>query len=213
MDELCGSFLSFVAQYRVFHVSTQGILHATLVGRLRSSHPRNPEVMQLLLSHLPSGDAMLSKLLTSISSKGLDIQPRQLAGVVLACVCGVFLALSPGRAFAQATGQVAGVVTDPTGSVVPKAKVELTSKTTSQVRTATTGSDGSYTFPLVAPGVYQVRVSMTGFRTNVTDQVEVLVNGTTRADVKLVVGSTAEAGNGDRRGAAGGDQSMRPWGT
>jgi outer membrane receptor protein involved in Fe transport len=135
---------------------------------------------------------MLSKLLTSIRSKILSIQPRQLTGVALACVCGVFLALSPGRAFAQATGQVTGVVTDPTGSVVPKAKVELTSTTTSQVRTATTGSDGSYTFALVAPGVYQVRVSMTGFRTNITDEVEVLVNGTTRADVKLVVGSTAE---------------------
>ncbi len=148
--------------------------------------------MQLLLFHLPSGDAMLSKLLTSIRSKGLNIQPRQLTCVTLACVCGVFLALSPGRAFAQATGQVTGVVADPTGSVVPKAKVELTSTTTSQVRTATTGSDGSYTFPLVAPGVYQVRVSMTGFRTNITDEVEVLVNGTTRADVKLVVGSTAE---------------------
>ncbi len=135
---------------------------------------------------------MLSKLLISISSNGLDIQPRQLAGVALACVCGVFLALSPGRVSAQATGQVTGVVADPTGSVVPKAKVELTSTTTSQVRTATTGSDGSYTFPLVAPGVYQVRVSMTGFRTNITDEVEVLVDGTTRADVKLVVGSTAE---------------------
>jgi outer membrane receptor protein involved in Fe transport len=134
---------------------------------------------------------MLIKLLT-VSSKGLDIQPRQLAGVVLACVCGVLLALSPGRAAAQATGQVAGVVTDPTGSVVPKAKVELTSKTTSQVRTTMSGSDGSYTFPLIAPGVYQVRVSMAGFRTDITDQVEVLVNGTTRADVKLVVGSTAE---------------------
>jgi hypothetical protein len=134
---------------------------------------------------------MLSRLLT-VTSKGLDIQPRQLAGVVLACVCGVFLALSPGRACAQATGQVAGVVTDPTGSVLPKAKVELTSKTTSQVRTTTSGSNGSYTFPLVAPGEYQVRVSMTGFRTDITDQVEVLVNGTTRADVQMVVGSTAE---------------------
>ena len=109
---------------------------------------------------------MLSKLLTAIRSKGLGIQPRQLAGVALACVCGVFLALSPGRAFAQATGQVTGVVTDPTGSVVPKAKVELTSKTTSQVRSTTSGSDGAYTFALVAPGVYQVRVSVTGFRTN-----------------------------------------------
>ena len=134
---------------------------------------------------------MLSRLLT-VTSKVLDIQPRRFAGVVLACVCGVFLAVSPGRASAQATGQVTGVVTDPTGSVVPKAKIELTSKTTSQVRTTTTGTDGAYTFALVMPGDYQVRVSMTGFRTTLTDEVEVLINGTTRADVKLVVGSTAE---------------------
>ena len=135
---------------------------------------------------------MLRRLLTSVTSKCVDIQTKQPARLVLTCVCGLVLALSTGQAQAQATGQVTGVVTDPTGSVVPKAKVDLTSKTTSQVRTTTSGSDGSYTFPLVSPGTYQVHVSVTGFRTNVTDEVEVLVNGTTRADIKLVVGSTAE---------------------
>ena len=54
------------------------------------------------------------------------------------------------------------------------------------------GPDGSYTFPLVSPGIYQIRVNQTGFRTSVTQDVEVLVNGTTRADVRLVVGSASE---------------------
>ena len=139
---------------------------------------------------------MLSRPLTAVTSKCVDIQTRQATRYALAYVFNVSLMLglllSPARILAQATGQVAGVVTDPTGSVVPKAKVELTSKATSQVRTASSGSDGAYTFPLVAPGAYQVRVSVTGFRATLIDGVEVEVNGTTRADVKLVIGSTSE---------------------
>src|SRR5450756_458906 len=110
---------------------------------------------------------------------------------VWACFAGL-VALSARRADAQATGQIAGVVSDPSGSVVLKASVELVSTTTSQARSAMTGADGAYAFPLVNPGVYQVKVSLTGFRTSVTKGVEVLVNGTTRVDVKLSVGSTNE---------------------
>jgi Carboxypeptidase regulatory-like domain len=100
--------------------------------------------------------------------------------------------LMPGRASAQATGQISGMVTDPSGSIVVQAKVELTSPTTAEARSTVSGPDGSYTFPLVSPGIYRIRVNKTGFRTSVTQDVEVLVNGTTRADVRLVVGSTSE---------------------
>jgi hypothetical protein len=105
---------------------------------------------------------------------------------------GLLLALIPASAFAQATGQVAGVVTDPTGRVIAGASIELTNTGTGQARATKSGGDGTYTFPLVNPGTYQVKVTVSGFKTELTEAVEVLVNGTTRADAKLSVGSDTQ---------------------
>jgi outer membrane receptor protein involved in Fe transport len=107
----------------------------------------------------------------------------------------VFTALAlwmPARAVAQATGQVSGVVSEASGRVVQAASVELINTSTSQVRSTKSNAEGAYEFPLANPGMYQVRVTMSGFRTNVTDGVEVLVNGTTKIDVKLIVGGANE---------------------
>ena len=135
---------------------------------------------------------MYQTSLNLIASSCREIQQRKPAKVVLSCLFGALLVLVSRPAFAQATGQVSGIVTDPTGGALSGAKVELTSTATAQVRTADTGADGGYTFPLVNPGIYQVQISLTGFRTNLTKDVEVLVNSTTRVDVKLVVGSTSQ---------------------
>lgn len=118
------------------------------------------------------------------------IRPKNAVSVPLLFLAAIAYLALPQQTAAQATGQVTGVVSDQTGLVIAAAKVELISTATGAVRTVATGSDGAYVFPLVAPGTYQERVSMAGFRTNVIKQAEVLVNGTTRLDVKLQVGST-----------------------
>lgn len=135
---------------------------------------------------------MQRKSLTVVRQSASKIQAHIFAKAILPCLFVALLVLMPGRASAQATGQISGMVTDPSGSVVVQAKVELTSPTTAEARSTMSGPDGSYTFPLVSPGIYRIRVNQTGFRTSVTQDVEVLVNGTTRADVRLVVGSASE---------------------
>ncbi len=108
----------------------------------------------------------------------------------------LFLALlviaTPSRLFAQATGQINGIVTDTSGSVVPGATVDVTNTATGQTRGAVSGADGFYTIPLLAPGVYQVKASLPGFRTSVRDGIDVVVNGTARVDHKLQVGEISE---------------------
>ena len=96
------------------------------------------------------------------------------------------------EASAQATGQISGEVTDPSGRVVPAAKIELTNPSTGDVRSIVSGPNGSYAIPLVNPGVYQVRVQVSGFRTSVTNNVQVEVNSTSRVDVKLQLGEASE---------------------
>jgi outer membrane receptor protein involved in Fe transport len=111
-------------------------------------------------------------------------------GVILAIGLGLVW-WSPG-AGAQATGQIAGVVSDTSGSVVPGATVEVTNQATGFIRSAVTAIDGAYTIPLLNPGVYEAKASLSGFRTTVQGGIEVVVNGTARVDLKLQVGSISE---------------------
>ncbi|HKE23887.1 MAG TPA: TonB-dependent receptor [Bryobacteraceae bacterium] len=67
--------------------------------------------------------------------------------------------------WAQFSGSIQGTVTDPAGSVVPNAKIQL--KNTETTVTATTASDaeGNYRFVSLAPGSYQLTVDAKGFNT------------------------------------------------
>jgi hypothetical protein len=94
---------------------------------------------------------------------------------------------------AQATGAVAGIVTDPQGRVVAGATVELTNAATGQLRSTSSASSGEYQFPLVAPGSYTVQVAAKGFKSIVEKNVQVLVNGTSREDAQLAVGAASES--------------------
>lgn len=137
-------------------------------------------------------DVMFNRPLHPHDADSMVLQPERLVKAALLCLLAILLLALPGKAAAQATGQISGVVTDPSGSLVPKANLELTSVATAQVRTAVSGGDGAYLFPLVAPGTYTLKISLSGFRTVVTKGVDVQVNGTTHLDIKLQLGATTQ---------------------
>ena len=69
----------------------------------------------------------------------------------------VFLFVSVLPVDAQdATGRIIGVVTDPTGAVVPRAKVTVTNVATGAKSETTTKEDGSYQVLLLPIGAYTV---------------------------------------------------------
>src|SRR5579864_5976111 len=67
--------------------------------------------------------------------------------------------------FAQTTvtGDLAGVVTDPTGASVANAKVTVKADATGETYTATTNGAGEFRVSLLRPGTYTVTVAATGF--------------------------------------------------
>jgi len=101
-----------------------------------------------------------------------------------ACVITIVLGLAK-PAFAQATGSIVGVVTDQTKSVLPGVIIEATNRATNQQRTTVTTVDGSYSLPLVSPGVYRVTAGLPGFKTAARESITVTVDTTTRADMEL----------------------------
>ena len=94
--------------------------------------------------------------------------------------------------YAQATAQLAGVVTDNTGAVTPGAEVIATSIGTGVERRATTNDQGTYTLPFLAPGDYRITVQKQGFQKINRDNVRLEVNQTARVDFSLSVGSVNE---------------------
>ncbi|MEO8682750.1 MAG: carboxypeptidase regulatory-like domain-containing protein, partial [Vicinamibacterales bacterium] len=98
----------------------------------------------------------------------------------------------PAAAMAQATGQINGVVTDASGAVLPGVIIEATNLATGATRTALTGSDGLYTVPLLQPGDYTVKASLSGFRSAQRERVRVTVTETARVAFELAVGQLTE---------------------
>ncbi|HET9177525.1 MAG TPA: M56 family metallopeptidase [Terriglobia bacterium] len=61
------------------------------------------------------------------------------------------------------TGSISGTVHDPSGAVVPDAGVTLTNTQSHEQVEIQTGEDGTFSFPGVQPGSYQLEISKPGF--------------------------------------------------
>jgi hypothetical protein len=80
-------------------------------------------------------------------------------------VAAVLLIVAAGRAAGQGTaGTISGRVVDESDQAVPGAAVTLIDERTTTTRATTSAADGAFVFPVVPPGIYTVRVELTGFR-------------------------------------------------
>ncbi len=90
-------------------------------------------------------------------------------------------------------GSVVGNVKDASQAMVAGATVTLTSLDTGQSREAITTDVGSFSFPTVLPGQYDLKASKEGFTPFTQRGVTVSVNNTVRVDVTLTVGAVTES--------------------
>jgi outer membrane receptor protein involved in Fe transport len=99
----------------------------------------------------------------------------------------------PGLIFGQgATGAINGTVTDPTGAVVPAARVVLHNIATGGERSADTNLAGVYVFPDVLPGKYTLRVTKPGFKTATENPFTLSVNQTSTHNFTLSLGASTQ---------------------
>jgi hypothetical protein len=76
----------------------------------------------------------------------------------------LFTSLLSIAAFAQTSGSLSGVVQDPQGNAVANAKVTVADPTKNLQIDASSSSDGTFSFPNLQPGTYQVTVEAQGFK-------------------------------------------------
>src|SRR5579863_10244812 len=109
--------------------------------------------------------------------------------ITLVVACALSLCLA---AYGQSTfGTVLGTVKDPSGSIVPGAKLELVNTGTNAVRTATSGSGGNYQFTNIDVGNYKLRVEAPGLQKSEYQAFDLAARESKHIDIDLQVATQA----------------------
>src|SRR6059036_2376510 len=108
--------------------------------------------------------------------------------VIGACV----LLLASSLAWAQATAELSGRVTDESAAVLPGVTVVATQTATGFTRTVVTDAAGTWIMPNLPIGPYRLEVSLAGFRTYVQTGIVLQVDARPTINVALALGNVQE---------------------
>src|ERR1039457_5346689 len=113
---------------------------------------------------------------------------------VVTLLLSVFVGLlAPAKVAAQVDmGSISGTIHDPSGAVIPNAKVMLTNEDTRITASTKSGSGGQYTFAPVKIGRYSITASAAGFKTVQQNNVTVDVQQKVEVNIQLDLGATTE---------------------
>jgi len=106
----------------------------------------------------------------------------------------LLLCLFCNRVPAQLTSAtLSGRITDPSGAVIPKAKVTAVDEATGKVITGEADDQGNYVLPGLLPDPYRVTFSQPGFQSRVQEGLVVTVGQRATVDATLTVGTATES--------------------
>jgi len=104
----------------------------------------------------------------------------------------VVMLVSIGSGLAQSTATLSGIVTDPSGAVVPGAHVKAHSLATNLDREVITDESGVYTLASLEPGDYQVQVTAAGFSLYTVQKLTLEVDQKVGLNMRLAISSAGE---------------------
>ncbi len=103
------------------------------------------------------------------------------------------IVLSSEFASAQITaGAISGTIKDESGAIVPGATIIIKHTATGTTRMAFTDGEGRYRAPGLAPGEYELRAELSGFKTEVRTGVALTIGREAIVDFTMTVGELAE---------------------
>src|SRR6185436_4821337 len=109
---------------------------------------------------------------------GGNMQRYRLPGLTIIVMAAILLLGGPVSGQLRIVGRISGTVQDPSGALVPNARVVLKDTKTGITREATASEGGTFLFPDLASGLYEVTVSSPGFRTSLVPNISVSTSQT-----------------------------------
>ena len=113
---------------------------------------------------------------------------------IMKCLAGALFVslLVPAIVWAQATAQITGRVTDPSGALLPGVEITATQTGTAATRTVVSNETGSYVFATLPLGPYRLEATLPGFQTFVQTGIVLQVNSSPAVNIVLQVGQVTE---------------------
>ncbi len=94
---------------------------------------------------------------------------------------------------AQTTASLSGAVTDPTGAVIPGAKITLTNDSTGAERVTITNGAGEFIIPALIPDKYSIHIAVKGFKSYEQHGLQLTAGAAAQMPpIKLAIGSAAQ---------------------
>src|SRR5262245_49237240 len=113
---------------------------------------------------------------------------HHVAIAIIACL----LVVSIGFGQTGINASLGGAVTDASGALIPGVEVTATNTGTGVAGTAITNESGTYRFPSLQPGPYEVKAALAGFQTQ-TFRLSLGTAQQIRQNFTLQVGTVAQA--------------------
>ena len=114
---------------------------------------------------------------------------RNDASFPLSILAALVFSLGASHGYAQVVGAtLLGTVTDPSGAVIPTARVSIKNASTGVTRDVESNSAGLYNAPNLLPGNYEVTISAAGFSTEVRTDIVLTVGANQVLNVSLQLG-------------------------
>jgi len=115
----------------------------------------------------------------------------------LVCILGVIagmLANSPALVNAQTAGlgTISGTVTDPSGAMVPQARLKITNLATGVSRDSVTNGTGYYEVGALIPGKYKILVSLPGFQDLLREGITLEADARVSVPMQVAVGQSVQ---------------------
>jgi Carboxypeptidase regulatory-like domain len=94
---------------------------------------------------------------------------------------------TPAPASTTSTGTLRGHITDPTGALIPGAKVTITTTAGTAVTSATADASGAYSVSGLAPGSYLVNATCDGFAPFTSAAIQIAAGQSKRVDIAMSI--------------------------
>jgi len=114
-----------------------------------------------------------------------------IVAVALACLFAATAAFAQGGG-ASTTGTISGKITDSSGAVLPGVTVNATSPSMMGVQSTVSDTGGTYRFPALPPGTYNLAFELPGFNTLKREGIIIAMGFTANVNVELSVAAVQE---------------------